>query len=178
MCQPSPAPTTTPLRLLREFDARVRKRSTVRASHALARRTSIQHVKELIAKQLNETDSNSTVTRIGEQVDGGTFVDGTRRESIPLPVCPYINLVPTPPSTAARTKLCTVSLSTASLSALFSKTSAKAKEHVPHDRVHACVEYHDLFRPTGRGDSADTWKCSMFPAIVLFFSSSCGQYTR
>ena len=76
---------------LRELDARVRKRSTVRASHALARRTSIQHVKELIAKQLNETDSNSTVTRIGEQVDGGTFVDGTHRESIPLPVCPLFN---------------------------------------------------------------------------------------
>ena len=70
----------------------------------------LQHVKELIAKQLNETDSNITVTRIGEQVDGGTFVDGTYWESIPLPVCPYINLVPMPPSTAARTKLCTVSL--------------------------------------------------------------------
>ena len=49
------------------------------------------------------------------------------------------------------------------------------EEHVPHVRVHARIEYHDLFRPTGRGDSPDTWKCPMFPAIVLFFISSCGQ---
>ena len=65
------------------LDARARKRSTVRASYALARRTSIQQVEELIAKQLNETDSNHTVTRSGEQVDGGTYVDGTHRESLP-----------------------------------------------------------------------------------------------
>ena len=86
------------------LDARVRKRSTVRASHALARRSSIQQAEELIVKQLNETDSNHTVTRISEQVDGGTYVDGTHRESLPLPVCLYINTVPTPPSTAARTE--------------------------------------------------------------------------
>ena len=91
------------------FDAQERKRSTVRASHALARRTSIQHVEDLIAKQLHETDSNHTVTRIGEQVDGGTYEDGTQRESLSAKVCPYINMVPTPPSTAARTNLCTVS---------------------------------------------------------------------
>ena len=51
----------------------------------------------------------------------------------------------------------------------FRRPSAKAKEHAPQVRVHACIEYHDLFRPTGRGDSLDTWKCPMFPAIVLFF---------
>ena len=68
------------------LDARVRKRSTVRANHALARRSSIQQAEELIVKQLNETDSNHTVTRIGEQVDGGTYVEarrGRRRRGSP-----------------------------------------------------------------------------------------------
>ena len=77
------------------LDARERKRSTVHASHALARRTSIQHVEKLIAKQLNETDRNQTVIRIGEQIDGGTFVDGIYPEN--LLNLPDINTVLTPP---------------------------------------------------------------------------------
>ena len=104
------------------LDARERKRSTVRASHALARRTSIQHVEELIAKQLGETDRNHTVTRIGEQVGGGTFRDGPTVVRIVIGVAT---------EDVVKGKVVVV------------------EEHVPHVCVHACIVYHDLVGEPG-----------------------------
>ena len=132
---------------------RVRKRSTVRASHALARHTSIQHVEELIAKQLNETDSNHTVTRIGKQVDGGTFVDGIHLESLPATSLSehqhganaILNgsedqIVPGP--TVDRIVIGVV------IEDVVKGKVLVVDEHVPHVRVHACIVYHDPFRQT------------------------------